>query len=202
MNQVIFSYLYLIGMLGTYLVRISGVITASKETQKEDIMSPRDKVRNEGILITVTMLLWFVASQVLPILYILTNWFDFADIHRPNWIGFLGFAILVFADWLLWKSHHDLGYNWSSTVQIKSGQSLVTQGIYQYLRHPIYTAHILWGIAAGNAAAELVNGLAGISAYYFGFCYSNSQRRRKNGQSVWRRILNVYEKNRRLNSEI
>jgi protein-S-isoprenylcysteine O-methyltransferase Ste14 len=34
----------------------------------------------------------------------------------------------------------------------------VTQGIYQYLRHPIYTAHILWGLAQ---AMMLPNWLVG-----------------------------------------
>ena len=36
---------------------------------------------------------------------------------------------------------------WSSTIQIKTDQTLVTQGIYKTIRHPIYTAHILWGLA-------------------------------------------------------
>ncbi|HUV16191.1 MAG TPA: isoprenylcysteine carboxylmethyltransferase family protein [Pelolinea sp.] len=56
---------------------------------------------------------------------------------------YTGFAILLFADCMLWKAHHDLGKHWSSTVQIKTDQTLVTQGIYKTIRHPIYTAHIL-----------------------------------------------------------
>lgn len=147
MNQQIFKYLYLIGMLGTFMVRISGVMTAAKGAKKGDRLTAREKIRGEGILITTVMLLWFITSQVLPIVYALTVWVNFADINRPDWLGYTGFAILVFGNWMLWKAHKDLGRHWSSTVQIKSEQALVTQGIYQYLRHPIYTAHILWGLA-------------------------------------------------------
>lgn len=158
MNQQIFKYLYLIGMLGTYMVRVSGVMRASKGAKKEDHLTAKQKIRGEGILITIIMMLWFVSSQVLPILYTLTHWFVFADIHRPDWLGFTGFAVLVFGNWVLWKAHKDLGRHWSSTVQIKSKQALVTQGIYQYLRHPIYTAHILWALAQ---AMMLPNWLVG-----------------------------------------
>jgi protein-S-isoprenylcysteine O-methyltransferase Ste14 len=158
MNQQFFKYLYLIGMLGTYMVRVSGVMTAAKGAKKEDILSAKQKVQREGILITVIMMLWFVTSQVLPIIYALTDWFNFTELYRPDWLGYAGFAVLVFGNWLLWRAHKDLGRHWSSTVQIKSEQALVTQGIYQYLRHPIYTAHILWGLAQ---AMMLPNWLVG-----------------------------------------
>lgn len=158
MNQQIFKYLYLIGMLGTYMVRASGVMTAAKGTKKEDILTSKQKIQGEGILITIVMLLWFFSSQVLPILYSMTGWFNFAEISRPDWLGYAGFAVLVFGNWMLWKAHKDLGRHWSSTVQIKTEQALVTQGIYQFLRHPIYTSHILWGLAQ---ALMLPNWLAG-----------------------------------------
>ena len=72
--------------------------------------------------------------------------------------------VFIFALWLLWRAHHDLGKNWSSTVQIRSEQALVTQGIYHYLRHPIYSAHILWGLAQ---AFMLPNWLAGWGGLLF-----------------------------------
>lgn len=158
MNPQFFKYLYLIGMLGTYMVRVSGVMTAARGAKKEDILTAKQKIQGEGLLITIVMMLWFFSSQVLPIIYAVTRWFDFADISRPDWLGFAGFAILIFGNWLLWKAHKDLGRHWSSTVQTKSEQTLVTQGIYRYLRHPIYTAHIVWGFAQ---AMMLPNWLTG-----------------------------------------
>ena len=159
-----FIYIYLAGLIGTYVVRFSGVVIATRNTKKEDVLSPKDKIKNEGILITVFMLLWFVASQVLPVIYAFSKSFAFAEIARPVWLGILGIVVFILADWLLWRAHHDLGKHWSSTVQIKSEQTLVTQGIYQFIRHPIYTAHILWGIAQ---AMLLPNWLAGWGGLLF-----------------------------------
>ena len=164
MDPLWFKYLYLMGVLCTYLVRISGVSKSARHSKKEDMLSPKDKVRREGVLISVIMLFWFAASQVLPILYTFKNAFSFAEVSRPFWVGILGIVIFIFALWLLWRAHHDLGKNWSSTVQIRSEQSLVTQGIYHFLRHPIYSAHILWGLAQ---AFMLPNWLAGWGGLLF-----------------------------------
>ena len=164
MDPLWFKYLYLAGVLFTYVVRISGVTETARHSKKEDMLSPKDKVKREGVLISVIMLFWFAASQVLPIIYTTTDAFAFAEITRPLWLGILGIVVFIFALWLLWRAHHDLGKNWSSTVQIRSEQALVTQGIYHYLRHPIYSAHILWGLAQ---AFMLPNWLAGWGGLIF-----------------------------------
>ena len=164
MDPLWFKYAYLAGVLFTYLVRISGVTESARHSTKEDKLSPKDKVKREGVLISTIMLFWFAASQVLPIFYTFTNAFEFAEISRPFWLGILGIGVFIFALWLLWRAHHDLGKNWSSTVQIRSGQALITQGIYHNLRHPIYSAHILWGLAQ---AFMLPNWLAGWSGLLF-----------------------------------
>lgn len=93
----------------------------------------------EGILIAVFMLLWFVASQVMPIIYSFSNAFSFAEITRPIWLGILGAVIFIIAIWLLWRAHHDLEKNWSSIVQKKSKQALVTQGIITLFAIPSIT---------------------------------------------------------------
>jgi len=164
MDPLWFKYFYLAGVLFTYLVRISGVAESARHSKKEDILSPKDKIKREGVLISVIMLFWFAASQVLPIIYTFKIAFSFAEITRPLWLGILGIVIFIFALWLLWRAHHDLGKNWSSTVQIRSEQTLVTQGIYRFLRHPIYTAHIMWGLAQ---AFMLPNWLAGWGGLLF-----------------------------------
>jgi protein-S-isoprenylcysteine O-methyltransferase Ste14 len=164
MDPLGFKYLYLAGVVLTYLVRISGVAESARNSRKEDNLSPKDKIKREGVLISVIMLFWFASSQVLPVIYTIKNSFSFAKVSRPVWLGILGIVIFIFALWLLWRAHHDLGKNWSSTVQIRSEQSLVTQGIYRFLRHPIYTAHILWGVAQ---AFMLPNWLAGWGGLLF-----------------------------------
>jgi protein-S-isoprenylcysteine O-methyltransferase Ste14 len=107
------------------------------------------------------MALVFVASiglAIVPLIYLLTSWLDFADYRLPAWTGWVGAAIFAVAVWLLWRSHIDLGLNWSATLDIREGHSLVTSGVYGHIRHPMYAAHWLWAIAQ---ALLLHNWIAG-----------------------------------------
>jgi protein-S-isoprenylcysteine O-methyltransferase Ste14 len=51
----------------------------------------------------------------------------------------LVFAGLAFAIWARWH----LGRNWSSTVAVKEGHTLITSGPYSRVRHPIYSGMVL-----------------------------------------------------------
>ena len=102
--------------------------------------------------------------QVIPFIYLLTSWLDFADYNLPVWaglvVGLIGTAVFVVALWLLWRSHVDLGRNFSPELQIGEKHSLVTNGVFHYIRHPMYAAHWLWAIAQ---ALLLQNWIAGLS---------------------------------------
>ncbi len=94
-----------------------------------------------------------------------TNWFDFADYNLPIWAGWIGAATFVIALWVLWRSHADLGRNWSVTVEIKEKHALVTDGVFRYMRHPMYTAHCLWGIAQVLLIQNWIAGLASLVVF-------------------------------------
>ena len=59
-------------------------------------------------------------------------------------VGALVFAAGV---WLLWRSHAELGRNFSPTLQVVEDHALVTDGVFRRIRHPMYSAHLLWAIA-------------------------------------------------------
>ncbi len=54
----------------------------------------------------------------------------------------------------------DLGRNWSISVQLRDEHTLVTEGVYRFIRHPLYAAGFLTGIAT---AMMLHNWIAGLS---------------------------------------
>ncbi len=158
MIKMPFGILYLIGLAGAYLARVPPVLAVNRTMTKEDRKSTRQKFQTEGILLGISMLMWFLATQIVPLIYIFTHWLDFADYNLPIWVIIFGFIVFLMADFLLYCGHRDLGKNWSSTVQIQKGQSLVTEGVYKHIRHPIYAAHWLWGVAQ---VLMLPNWLAG-----------------------------------------
>lgn len=86
-------------------------------------------------------------GMVIPLVYVLSPWLDFADYHMPMWVGWLGAGLFANAIYILYLSHADLGKNWSPVLGIKAHHTLITSGIYKYVRHPMYTAHLLWAVA-------------------------------------------------------
>jgi len=108
-------------------------------------------------------------GMILPIIFLATSWLDFADYELPLWADRMtagaGGLVFVATLILLWRSHADLGRNWSWTVETYENHTLVTKGVYRSIRHPMYAAHLLWGIAQ---ALLIHNWLAG-PAFLAGF---------------------------------
>ncbi|NOT29051.1 MAG: isoprenylcysteine carboxylmethyltransferase family protein [Planctomycetes bacterium] len=44
------------------------------------------------------------------------------------------------------RSHADLGTNWSITLEVREQHTLVTRGVYARVRHPMYTALLLYAL--------------------------------------------------------
>ena len=117
------------------------------------------------------MFLWFLASQVLPMLYGFNPILTFANYPVPSFISILGIGVFGVALWLLRQSHLDLDDNWSPIAKIRSDQHLMTQGIYHYMRHPMYSAHLLWGIAQGLLISNWLVGWSGLLTFALFCCF-------------------------------
>jgi len=101
------------------------------------------------------------ASTLLPLLYLFTPLLSFADYRPPSWFRWCGVAVTAAALWLFWRSHADLGDNWSVSLEVRKEHRLVTDGVYRSIRHPMYASIFLWSIAQ---VLLLPNWLAGCSA--------------------------------------
>lgn len=95
-----------------------------------------------------TMLtLLFLGMFLLPLIYSVTDWLAFADYHLPLWLGWVGVVLLIGALILFALSHRDLQSNWSPSLEIYASHTLITNGIYRYIRHPMYASQWVWVIA-------------------------------------------------------
>ncbi len=101
-------------------------------------------------------------SLLLPVLYLFTPWLAFADYRLPTWVPWCGAAVMLAALWLFWRSHADLGRNWSITLELRKGHELVRHGVYRFIRHPMYAS--IWLFSLGQGLL-LRNWLAGWSAF-------------------------------------
>jgi protein-S-isoprenylcysteine O-methyltransferase Ste14 len=76
---------------------------------------------------------------------------------RPGMLA-AGAVLYAFSLWLFWRSHADLGTNWSITLEVREGHCLVTGGVYRRIRHPMYTALLLFSAAQALTIPNLVAG--------------------------------------------
>jgi protein-S-isoprenylcysteine O-methyltransferase Ste14 len=108
---------------------------------------------------------------LLPIVYVLTPWLDFADYHLPLWAGWIGVAVFALAIWLLARSHADLARNWSPRLELLDGHFLVTDGVFCHIRHPMYAAHLLWSIAQVFLLQNWIAGFSMLVVFLPGYFY-------------------------------
>ena len=145
-----FKLSYMIGLVTGSIIRRYYALYGKKKATKELYTKRAD-----------TFLLAFVAVGMilLPLMYLFGSRLDFADYHPPEVVGIAGIIVFASAIWLLWRSHYDLGHNWSPLLEIRKEHTLVTGGVYKYIRHPIYAAHWLWAL---GQALLLHNWIAGL----------------------------------------
>jgi protein-S-isoprenylcysteine O-methyltransferase Ste14 len=107
----------------------------------------------------------FVGNIILPALYLFTPWLGFADYLLPELAPWCGTAIMVIALWLFWRSHVDLGLNWSITLEMRKDHELIVHGVYRRIRHPMYAAIFLFAIAQGLLLQNWLAGWAGFASF-------------------------------------
>src|SRR5437773_2329145 len=87
------------------------------------------KNRKGALEITLLTLAWIGA--LVPLIWVASPVFAFADYPlHPGPLG-AGIVCLALGLWLFYRSHADLGTNWSITLEVREKHQLVTKGIYR-----------------------------------------------------------------------
>ena len=72
-----------------------------------------------------------------------------------SWAGYgIGVALVALGLGYAARARRHLGANWSGTVTLKQGHSLIRSGPYRHVRHPIYTGILLAFVGSALALAE------------------------------------------------
>jgi protein-S-isoprenylcysteine O-methyltransferase Ste14 len=147
---------FLVGLVVQCAIRRHFVQLTKSETK-----AVRRFDRMEKILLTAM----FPPVLVLPLLYCFTPFISFADYHLAPFIRWSGAAVMVLSLWLFWRSHVDLGKNWSVSLELREHHQLVSHGVYRWIRHPMYASIWLWGVAQGMMLANWFAGWSVIPAF-------------------------------------
>ena len=160
MDSLTFHIAYLMILLGTFIIRYPHEKRNKANTIQKDYKTSLEKI---------LLLLVFIGMMVLPIIYILTPLLTFADYTLPLYAQVTGVLLVLPTLWLFYRSHKDLGLNWSASLEIREGHEIVDKGVYKTIRHPMYASIWLWVIAQALLLNNYIAGFAGIVS--FGLLY-------------------------------
>ena len=154
MNPWFGKVLMLVSIVSTVIIRAPHGGRSRKVTVVESRKGPLD---------IALLALMSITGMILPLLAIFTPLLSFADYPLHPVAFAIGVVVLCLGIWLFYRSHTDLGTNWSISLEIRESHRLVTSGVYRHIRHPMYTAIFLQACAQ---ALLLSNWLAGPSCLF------------------------------------
>lgn len=112
-----------------------------------------------------SMAVSFTGLGILPLVWVFTGHFKQFD-HPTHWLwvamGTIGFASALI---LFRKTHKALGAMWSVSLELRENHKLITEGIYNKVRHPMYSAFWLWAVSQPLLLANWVAGFSGIVGF-------------------------------------
>ena len=149
---------------GIVLFLVMAVTTATIRVRHTTDPLPVASRRREG---REKLLIQLVGAGMmyLPAIAIATPFLNIAAYPNPVWLVGLGVILAAFGIWLFWRSHADLGRNWSPVLELRESHGLITSGVYARVRHPMYSAILLITAAQAAFIGNWIAGPAGLIAF-------------------------------------
>jgi protein-S-isoprenylcysteine O-methyltransferase Ste14 len=105
-----------------------------------------------------------------PLVYIFTPWLEFANYRLPLWFSLAGVLLFIIALLLIGKARSMIGHNILSRMEIREKQTLVSEGLYQFIRHPVYAGFWLCCIAQPLLLHNWIAGFAILATFVPFYC--------------------------------
>lgn len=156
MTVLIAKIIWGLGCVAYFIIRYPH----QRRARKTAVANRRDRVRERML-----MLISYTGLFVIPLVYVLTDQPKLARYTFHPTQAWIGTVVLIAAMALLYRTHRDLGRAWSITLEIRDQHKLITRGIYETLRHPMYAAFWLWAISQALLLPNWIAGFSGIVGF-------------------------------------
>lgn len=154
------ALVWIAGIIGMNIIRAP----FARRTQDNKIVESQ-KTLMEKLLLTGVLV-----GMLVPVIQLTSGVLSFANYSVGVWVTVAGTIVLAAGLWLFWRSHADLGRNWSVTLELREDHGLITSGVYKRVRHPMYSAIWLIVLAQPLLIHNWVVGFAGV--FSFGLMYA------------------------------
>jgi protein-S-isoprenylcysteine O-methyltransferase Ste14 len=115
----------------------------------------------EGVLLAGAM----IGFGIVPLVHAVFGAFAFANYPFRPVLAYAGVALFAGSLLLFYRTHRDLGANWSISLDVRERHALVTHGVYARVRHPMYAAFWLWAVAQALLLPNWIAGPAGLVGF-------------------------------------
>lgn len=112
-----------------------------------------------------SMIVSSLGLGVVPAIWVFTGQIAAFDHATHPIIVLVGLVLFAISLRLFRLTHKALGAMWSHSLDLREDHKLVTSGIYEKVRHPMYTAFWVWAFAQPFLLANWVAGFAGIVGF-------------------------------------
>ncbi|GGF53871.1 farnesyl cysteine carboxyl-methyltransferase [Azorhizobium oxalatiphilum] len=144
-------------VIAWYLLRLPFEL----KVRRTRVADRRHRTFRETALLSVSTL----GLGIIPAAFCLTRWPRALTYPASALQVAAGTLVFLVALWLFWRTHKDLGRNWSVSLEIKETHKLITHGVYRHVRHPMYSAFFLWAVAQALLLPNLMAGLSGLVGF-------------------------------------
>jgi protein-S-isoprenylcysteine O-methyltransferase Ste14 len=156
MTPFVAKVIWCLGVVGWFIIRYPH----QRRARRTPKLRRSDRSR-ELVLMAISS----AGLGILPAVFVVSNEPAFANYSFRPWQGWLGAAVFAAAWWMFYRTHKDLGRNWSVTLEVRERHTLVTNGVYSRVRHPMYAAFWLWALAQALLLPNWVAGPAGLVGF-------------------------------------
>ena len=139
-SSLLFKIVYCIFLFIYGLIRFifaKGIKNIKIKKSKDDIF---EKIKD---------FIAFLGMAFIPLISVFTPFLNNFEIKIPLLILFFSIIGIALDLYFFYLIHKQLGINWSPILEIKEYQKLIKDGVYKYIRHPMYTQLLLWNILQG-----------------------------------------------------
>lgn len=112
-----------------------------------------------------SMIISALGLGYIPLVWIFTDFLDDFDYTQNTMLLVMGAGFLLVSLRLFRLTHKALGKMWSHSLDLREDHKLVTSGIYEKVRHPMYTAFWVWAIGAAFLLPNWVAGFSGLIGF-------------------------------------